>query len=63
MAKSKTAYVCNQCGAEYTKWQGQCESCGAWNTLSEFVVEPAKAAGAVKRTGYAGAARGADRRR
>jgi DNA repair protein RadA/Sms len=56
MAKSKTAYVCNQCGAEYTKWQGQCESCGAWNTLSEFVVEPAKAAGAVKRTGYAGAA-------
>jgi DNA repair protein RadA/Sms len=56
MAKSKTAYVCNQCGAEYTKWQGQCESCGAWNTLSEFVVEPAKSAGAVKRTGYAGAA-------
>ena len=56
MAKAKTAYVCNQCGAEYTKWQGQCESCGAWNTLSEFVVEPAKSAGAVKRTGYAGAA-------
>src|SRR5215469_12560622 len=56
MTKSKTAYVCNQCGVEYTKWQGQCESCGAWNTLSEFVVEPAAKAGAVKRTGYAGAA-------
>ena len=56
MATFKTAYVCNQCGAEYTKWQGQCESCGAWNTLSEFVVEPVKSAGAVKRTGYAGAA-------
>ena len=56
MAKSKTAYVCNQCGAEYTKWQGQCEACSEWNTLSEFVVEPAKSAGAVKRTGYAGAA-------
>ena len=55
MAKAKTAYVCNQCGAEYTKWQGQCEACGAWNTLSEFVVEAAKA-GVVKRTGYAGAA-------
>ncbi len=55
MAKAKTAYVCNQCGAEHTKWQGQCEACGAWNTLSEFVVEAAKPA-AVKRAGYAGAA-------
>ena len=55
MAKAKTAYVCNQCGAEYNKWQGQCEACGAWNTLSEFVVESAKP-GAVRRTSYAGAA-------
>src|SRR6476659_2700159 len=55
MAKAKTAYVCNQCGAEYNKWQGQCEACGAWNTLSEFVVEAAKP-GAVRRTSYAGAA-------
>jgi len=55
MAKAKTAYVCNQCGAEYTKWQGQCEACGAWNTLSEFLLEAARA-GVVKRTGYAGAA-------
>jgi DNA repair protein RadA/Sms len=55
MAKAKTAYVCNQCGAEHTKWQGQCEACGAWNTLSEFVVEAAKPA-AAKRAGYAGAA-------
>src|SRR4051812_10191828 len=56
MAKAKTAYVCNQCGAEHNKWQGQCEGCGAWNTLSEFVVEPAKAPGAQRRGGYAGAA-------
>ena len=57
MAKSKTAYVCSECGAEHTKWQGQCESCGVWNTLSEFVIEPAKAAaGAVRRSGYSGAA-------
>ena len=53
MAKAKTAYVCAQCGAEHNKWQGQCEECGAWNSLSEFVVEPAKA-GAVRRTSYAG---------
>ena len=55
MAKAKTAYVCNQCGAEYSKWQGQCEACGAWNTLSEFVVETAKP-GVVRRSSYAGAA-------
>ncbi len=53
MAKARTAYVCNQCGAEYTKWQGQCEACGAWNTLSEIVVESAKSP-AQKRAGYAG---------
>ncbi len=56
MAKAKTAYVCNQCGAEHTRWQGQCAACSAWDTLSEFVVEPATAAGksAPKRSGYAG---------
>jgi DNA repair protein RadA/Sms len=54
MAKAKTAYVCNQCGAEYGKWQGQCEACGAWNTLSEFIVESAKP-GVVRRSSYAGA--------
>ena len=53
MAKARTAYVCNQCGAEYSKWQGQCDSCGAWNTLSEFVVESAKAP-VQRRAGYAG---------
>jgi len=55
MAKSKTAYVCNQCGAEYTKWQGQCDACGAWNTLSEFVLAPSRP-GTAKRAGYTGAA-------
>ncbi len=57
MAKAKTAYVCSDCGAEYPKWQGQCEACGAWNTLSAFVVQPAKeaAGGAVRRVGFAGA--------
>ena len=53
MAKARTAYVCNQCGAEYSKWQGQCDSCGAWNTLSEFVVESAKTP-VQRRAGYAG---------
>ena len=56
MAKAKTAYVCADCGAEYPKWQGQCDACGAWNTLSAFVVQPAKTAAtnAARSTGYAG---------
>ncbi|TXK65915.1 DNA repair protein RadA [Alkalisalibacterium limincola] len=44
MAKAKTAYVCSECGASFTRWQGQCGECGAWNTLSEFVIEPASSA-------------------
>jgi len=40
-SKQKTAYVCGDCGADYPKWQGQCEACGAWNTLAEIVVENA----------------------
>jgi DNA repair protein RadA/Sms len=44
MVKSKTAFVCNDCGSEYNKWQGQCRDCGAWNTLSEIRLGPAKAA-------------------
>lgn len=34
MAKTKTAFVCNDCGSEYSKWQGQCTACKAWNTLT-----------------------------
>ncbi|HET6586308.1 MAG TPA: DNA repair protein RadA [Oleiagrimonas sp.] len=59
MAKAKTAYVCADCGAEYNKWQGSCAACGAWNTLSEFVVQPAAkgsgpAPGGARNAGYAG---------
>ena len=39
MAKAKIAYVCGECGAEYSKWQGQCGECGAWNALSQIVLE------------------------
>ncbi len=36
MAKTKTAFVCNDCGAEHTQWQGQCMACNAWNTLTRI---------------------------
>ncbi len=55
MAKSKIAYVCQDCGAEHTKWAGQCGDCGAWNTLSEFRVPTAKAGVGGRLGGYAGA--------
>ncbi|MFO0319329.1 MAG: DNA repair protein RadA, partial [Neisseriaceae bacterium] len=39
MAKSKTAYECSECGEKFPKWQGKCTSCGAWNSLSETIIE------------------------
>lgn len=36
MAKTKIAFVCNDCGTEHGQWQGQCASCKAWNTLSQI---------------------------
>lgn len=56
MAKRKIAYVCTECGADFPKWQGQCPSCGEWNTLSEFVTDPATKTRSSERTGYAGEA-------
>ncbi len=44
MAKVKTIYSCTECGAAEPKWQGQCPSCHAWNTLVESVDETANKA-------------------
>ncbi len=40
MAKDKTIYTCQECGASSPKWLGKCPGCGAWNTLVESVAEP-----------------------
>ncbi len=41
MAKAaKTVYACTECGGQAPKWQGQCPSCDAWNTLVETVATP-----------------------
>ncbi len=40
--KSKTIYVCNECGNESPKWSGKCSACGAWNTLCEMNVSAKK---------------------
>jgi len=53
-SKTKTAYVCNECGADYTKWQGQCSECGAWNSLSEVRLGPTPANRSARFESYAG---------
>jgi DNA repair protein RadA/Sms len=54
-SRAKTAYVCAECGAEHNKWQGQCGECGAWNSLSEIVLDSAAAQSpAARRSGWAG---------
>jgi DNA repair protein RadA/Sms len=46
MAKSKEVFVCQNCGAAAPKWQGQCATCGEWNTLVAEILtaNPRKAA-------------------
>ncbi len=38
MAKTKTAFFCQHCGAQHAKWAGQCSACKQWNTIVEEVV-------------------------
>src|SRR5947209_6568455 len=35
MAKPHLYFVCQNCGAASQRWQGRCDSCGAWNTIAE----------------------------
>jgi len=41
MAKTKTRYVCSNCGSAQPKWMGRCPDCGEWNTLVETIVQEA----------------------
>jgi|TARA_B100001105_G_scaffold208759_1_gene173106 DNA repair protein RadA/Sms len=38
MNKIKTSYTCQECGAQYSKWQGQCNKCQSWNSIQEEIV-------------------------
>jgi DNA repair protein RadA/Sms len=45
--KQKIVFVCQECGAQASKWMGKCTECGAWNSMvEERAVEPAAAAAA-----------------
>jgi DNA repair protein RadA/Sms len=39
-SKRKTIYACTQCGAQHPKWTGNCNACGAWNSLVEETIAP-----------------------
>tara|TARA_R110000868_G_scaffold28686_7_gene107318 strand:- start:8189 stop:9547 length:1359 start_codon:yes stop_codon:yes gene_type:complete len=39
MAKLKTTFFCQNCGSQYSKWQGQCTACKEWNTIVEEVIQ------------------------
>ncbi len=39
MAKTKTTFFCQNCGAQFAKWLGQCTSCNEWNTIVEEIVQ------------------------
>lgn len=63
MAKQKIGYMCQSCGADFPRWQGQCNACGDWNTITEFKQSTNVIANAVstasqgaKKAGYAGTA-------
>ncbi len=42
MSKTKTTFFCQNCGSQYSKWQGQCTSCKEWNTIAEEIVRKEK---------------------
>ena len=39
MAKTKTTFFCQNCGSQYAKWMGQCNTCNEWNTIVEEVIQ------------------------
>lgn len=51
-AKSKTVFVCGECGYESPKWIGKCAGCGAWNSMVEDVRLPQKSVAAVARPSH-----------
>jgi len=46
MAKSRTSYLCRNCGGIQARWMGKCPDCGTWDALEKVVSEPAVASGA-----------------
>src|SRR5215813_10109994 len=46
MARRAPEFVCQNCGASYGRWQGKCDACGEWNTITEEKADDARSTGA-----------------
>jgi len=53
MAKARTSFLCNECGATQSQWMGRCPECGTWDSLTAFT-EPASDSGGSGRGGRTG---------
>ncbi len=53
MVKTRSQFICQQCGATYQKWVGRCENCGQWNSLVEQTIE-SSGSSAVARASHSG---------
>ena len=62
MSKRTLSFVCQNCGAAFSRWQGKCEACGEWNSLAEEGAERPAGPGRKARQGPPVRARAADRR-
>ncbi len=47
MSRTKTVYICQDCGTQSPKWMGKCLTCGGWNTFVEEIVEKRKVSSSV----------------
>ena len=56
MARARSEFVCQDCGARSARWLGRCSDCGAWNTLVEERTSPASAPAARRAAGVGAAA-------
>jgi DNA repair protein RadA/Sms len=45
MARTRSSFVCQSCGATHTRWQGRCEACGEWNSVVEELTDSGVGAG------------------
>lgn len=52
--KTKTVFVCEECGADYPRWSGQCTACGSWNSIKELRVGAGKSERNNNKEGYSG---------
>ena len=48
--KQKTIFFCTECGTESPKWMGKCPGCGAWNTMSEEIIQETPKSGSKSTT-------------